>query len=65
LLAGFRGAPAADAPAFEQLVARLSAIGAAYGDVLEAVDLNPVAVLPLGEGARILDALVIPRVSNP
>jgi len=65
LLAGFRGAPAADAPAFEQLVARLSAIGAAYGDVLEAVDLNPVAVLPLGAGARILDALVIPRVSNP
>ena len=39
----------------------LSQIGAAYGDLLEAVDLNPVAVLPAGRGVLVLDALVIPR----
>ncbi len=61
LLAGFRGAPAADAEAFCELLARLSAIGAAYADVLEAVDLNPVAVLPAGRGVRVLDALIIPK----
>jgi hypothetical protein len=61
LLNGFRGRPAADAEAFAALLARLSRVGAAYGDLLEAVDLNPVAVLPSGRGALVLDALVVPR----
>ena len=64
LLRGYRGRPAGDAEAFAGLLARLSQLGAAYGDVLEAVDLNPVAVLPLGRGAIVLDALVIPRKST-
>ena len=61
LLTGFRGQPVGDADAFAVLLVRLSQIGAAYQDLLEAVDLNPVAVLPAGAGARVLDALVIPR----
>jgi acetate---CoA ligase (ADP-forming) len=61
LLHGFRGRPAGDAEAFAALLARLSQLGAAYADLLEAVDLNPVAVLPPGRGALVLDALVIPR----
>ena len=61
LLQGFRGGPAGDAEAFAALLARLSQLGAAYADLLEAVDLNPVAVLPPGRGALVLDALVIPR----
>ena len=61
LLQGFRGRPAGDAEAFAALLARLSQIGAAYGDLLGAVDLNPVAVMPPGRGALVLDALVIPR----
>jgi hypothetical protein len=61
LLQGFRGRPAGDAEAFAALLSRLSQLGAAYGDLLEAVDLNPVAVLPSGRGALVLDALVIPR----
>ncbi|NDZ13307.1 CoA-binding protein [Variovorax sp. WS11] len=56
LLDGFRGAPPADRAAFEALVARLSAIGELYGDCIEAVDLNPVAVLP--SGACVLDAWI-------
>lgn len=61
LLAGYRGAPAADLDALSALLANLSGIGAAYADVLETVDLNPVSVLPQGKGVRVLDALVIPR----
>jgi acyl-CoA synthetase (NDP forming) len=61
LLAGYRGSPAADVEALASLLAALSGIGAAYPEVLEAVDLNPVSVLPAGKGVRVLDALVIPR----
>ena len=61
LLQSYRGRPAGDADAFAALLVRLSQLGATYGDVLEAVDLNPVAVLPPGRGAIVLDALVVPR----
>jgi acyl-CoA synthetase (NDP forming) len=60
ILQGFRGRPAVDAAAFAALLMRLSQLGAAYADLLEAVDLNPVAVLPAGRGAIVLDALVVP-----
>ncbi|WP_442580378.1 acetate--CoA ligase family protein [Mesorhizobium sp. ASY16-5R] len=61
LLAGYRGAPEADVEALAATMVALSNLASAYGGRLEAIDLNPVAVLPLGEGVRILDALVIPR----
>ena len=61
LLAGYRGAVKADVEALAGTMVALSNLGSAYGDRLEAIDLNPVAVLPLGKGVRILDALVIPR----
>jgi acetate---CoA ligase (ADP-forming) len=60
LLQSYRGRPAGDADAFAALLVRLSQLGATYADVLEAVDLNPVAVLPPGRGAIVLDALVVP-----
>ncbi len=65
LLAGYRGKPPADTGALAGLVARLSQLGAAYAAWLEAVDLNPVSVLADGRGARVLDALVIPRKPDP
>jgi len=58
LLDGYRGAAPADRAAFEALVVRLSQIGRAYSDYIEAIDLNPVAVLARGQGVRVLDALV-------
>jgi acetate---CoA ligase (ADP-forming) len=61
LVHGVRGRPAGDVGAFAALLARLSQVGATYADLLEAVDLNPVAVLPPGRGAVVLDALVFPR----
>ena len=64
LLGGFRGAPPADTAAFAELLVALSSIALAYGDLIEAIDLNPVAVLPAGRGVRVLDALVIPRKNS-
>ncbi len=65
LLSGFRGRAPADADAFTALVSRLSQIGAAYADHLQSIDLNPVAVLAAGQGAVVLDALVIPSTTKP
>jgi acyl-CoA synthetase (NDP forming) len=61
LLAGFRGAQPADAEAFAAVLVALSGIAIAYGDLLEAIDLNPVSVLPTGRGVRVLDALILPN----
>lgn len=61
LLAGYRGAPEADVEALAATMVALSELGSAYGDRIEAIDLNPVAVLPAGKRVRILDALVIGR----
>lgn len=60
LLAGYRGAPEADRPALEAMAARVSAIAQAYAELIEAIELNPVAVLPMGGGACALDALIVP-----
>jgi acyl-CoA synthetase (NDP forming) len=61
LLEGYRGAPKADRHALAELLVQVSDFAARYGDDIEAIDLNPVAVLPDGKGVRILDALIIPR----
>ncbi|CAN7484583.1 acetate--CoA ligase family protein [Neorhizobium tomejilense] len=61
LLEGYRGGQKADRRALAELLVRLSEFAAQYGDDIEAIDLNPVAVLPEGKGVRILDALIIPR----
>ncbi|MBB1601341.1 acetate--CoA ligase family protein [Variovorax sp. UMC13] len=60
LLAGYRGAPPADRAALEAMVVRVSEIARAYADVIEAIELNPVAVLREGQGACALDALIVP-----
>jgi acyl-CoA synthetase (NDP forming) len=64
LLEGYRGAPRADRQALAKLLVELSDFAARYGDDIEAIDLNPVAVLPHGKGVRILDALIIRRVKT-
>jgi hypothetical protein len=59
LLEGIRGAPAADVEALVVATVRLSLLAADLGDVLEAVDVNPVVVAP--DGCTAVDALVLPR----
>jgi acyl-CoA synthetase (NDP forming) len=58
LLGEFRGAPARDVPAAADLLVRLAEIMAAHPDV-QSVDMNPVLILPKGEGALALDATVV------
>lgn len=61
LLQGFRGAPEADVEALAQAIVRLSELALAAGDSLQSVDVNPFAVLPRGQGAVALDAVVVGR----
>jgi acyl-CoA synthetase (NDP forming) len=59
LLDGFRGAPPADVEALLSAVTALSDLAVELGDVLDAVDVNPVMVT--ADGLRAVDALVVPR----
>jgi acyl-CoA synthetase (NDP forming) len=63
LLNGYRGSPPADRSALVNVLLGLSRFAAARGEHIEAVDLNPVVVL--SKGARVVDALILPRASAP
>ncbi|MFN0304702.1 MAG: acetate--CoA ligase family protein [Burkholderiales bacterium] len=63
LLAGFRGAQPADLDALVRLVVQVSDIAKIYGNVIDSLDLNPVSVLPRGQGVRVLDAMLMPRIA--
>jgi len=59
LLAGIRGAPAADSDAVIRAITGLSALAIELGGELEALDVNPLICGPAGAVA--VDALAIPR----
>ncbi|MDX1483527.1 MAG: acetate--CoA ligase family protein [Alphaproteobacteria bacterium] len=61
LLDGFRGAPPADRDALIDAMVKLSRFAAANAETIAAIDLNPVMVLPRGQGVRIVDALIVPQ----
>jgi acetate---CoA ligase (ADP-forming) len=61
LLNGFRGAAQTDIPALSQLIAQLSLVAARYRDQISEIELNPVLVHADGQGATIVDALVVPK----
>jgi acyl-CoA synthetase (NDP forming) len=58
LLDGARGRPRADVPALARILSALSAFAVAAGDGLTSVDINPVLVLPEGQGAFAADAVI-------
>ena len=58
LLDGARGRPPADIQALGEVLERLSALALAHPEIAE-IDINPLMVLPKGEGVRAADALVI------
>ena len=62
LLDGARGRPAADVAALETLLLRISDFVMAHADRIEEMDLNPVWVGAVGEGAIPLDAVIIERI---
>jgi acetate---CoA ligase (ADP-forming) len=61
LLAGYRGQAGGDIEALVDLLVNLSAFAAANSNQIEAIDLNPVLVRPIGGGVIALDAVLIPR----
>jgi acyl-CoA synthetase (NDP forming) len=59
LLRGFRGRPACDVPALVQAVLDFAAMGEALGGRLVTAEVNPLFVLPEGQGVRAADALAV------
>jgi len=57
LLEGYRGHPAADTAALEDLLLRLARLVEEIPEIKE-LDLNPIFALPPGEGCRIVDARI-------
>jgi len=60
VLAGVRGAPAADAPAVVDCLYGLADFAWANRDWIAEIDLNPIIVLPKSGGCVIVDALIVP-----
>src|SRR5262249_41882180 len=59
LLAGARGQAVADLEALADAVARLSWLAVDLGERVAEIDVNPLRVLPRGQGVRAIDALVV------
>jgi acetate---CoA ligase (ADP-forming) len=64
VFAGTRGAPAGDTDALAEMAARLSWLAYDMRDEIAELDLNPVIVLPKGQGAFAVDALLVMRPSR-
>jgi acetyltransferase len=61
IFSGARGAPPADIDALADMAARLSWLAYDLRDAIAELDLNPVMVLPEGQGAFAVDALLVAR----
>jgi hypothetical protein len=61
LLRGFRGRPAADLEALEDTLVRVSYLAMHLEGHLAELDINPLMVLPSGQGVKAVDALVVFR----
>ncbi|MFE9113010.1 acetate--CoA ligase family protein [Streptomyces collinus] len=61
LLDGVRGRPAADLDALVEVVLRVQRMALELGGQLAELDINPLMVLPQGQGAVALDALAVCR----
>jgi len=59
LLNGFRGASKTDIPALSQLIAQISMLAAQFHAQISEIEINPVLAHPQGQGATIVDALVV------
>ena len=60
LLAGFRGSPKADGDALVDALVAVSRLAVDAADEITSLDINPLSVMPEGQGAIALDALVVP-----
>ena len=60
----FRGRPAYDTESLADCLYAVSDLMAATGDVIREIDLNPIKLLPAGDGCVIVDALVLPMAQE-
>ncbi|AYD03868.1 acetate--CoA ligase family protein [Neorhizobium sp. NCHU2750] len=63
LLEGYRGGPRGDIAALEKAIASVAAYLMANATDIEELDINPVMVLPEGEGVVAVDALIRRRIA--
>jgi acetyltransferase len=61
LLQGFRGGPKADVEALADSLVRVSQLAVHLDGHLVELDINPLTVLPAGQGVKALDALIVLR----
>ena len=61
LLTGYRGRPEADVDALAGALVRLSWLAMEWKERLSELEINPLAVLPRGQGVRALDGVLIGR----
>jgi acyl-CoA synthetase (NDP forming) len=59
LFHGFRGTPPSDIRALQDLIVAVSRLAIEHGESLQSLDLNPVMVLPQGQGVKVVDWVVI------
>ena len=59
LLQGFRGSPAADVEALADALVQISHLAVNLEGTLSELDINPLMVLPEGQGIRAVDALAV------
>jgi acetyltransferase len=59
LLHGWRGGPPLDAGALEQALVRVSQLAWQLRELIAEIDINPLVVLPHGQGVKALDALIV------
>lgn len=64
VLAGWRGGPPLDITALAEAIVRVSQLAWRLRDDVAAIDINPLIVLPVGQGVVAVDALIV-RVASP
>ena len=61
LLDGYRGSAKADHDALADVIVKVSELAAANADIVEAIEINPLRVMPAGQGTICLDAVIQTR----
>jgi acetyltransferase len=64
MLEGVRGAAARDIDALCDLIVRLSWLGSDCSDLIAELDINPLLLYAQGDGARVVDALIVRRTQT-